>query len=98
MARAQSSEVSAQELDRARNGYEMDFIDRLQSVPERASLLNMYQAEVSDPGYAAKDLERYRNATASDIVGYSRHVLAPDAMVVLTISPKKDIPKKDVKR
>src|SRR5580658_5049109 len=98
MARAQSSEVSAQELDRARNGYEMDFIDRLQSVPERASLLNMYQAEVSDPGDAAKDLERYRNATASDIVGYSRHVLAPDAMVVLTISPKKDIPKKDVKR
>ncbi len=90
VARAQSSEVSAQELDRARNGYEMDFIDRLQSVPERASLLNMYQAEVSDPGYAAKDLERYRNATASDIVGYSRHVLAPEAMVVLTIIPKKD--------
>jgi predicted Zn-dependent peptidase len=98
VARAQSSEVSAQELDRARNGYEMDFVDRLQSVPERASLLNMYEAEVSDPGYAAKDLERYRNATASDIVGYCRHVLSPDAMVVLTIVPKKDIAKKDVQK
>jgi zinc protease len=98
VARAQSSEVSAQELDRARNGYEMDFVDRLQSVPERASLLNMYEAEVSDPGYAAKDLERYRNATASDIVGYCRHVLSPDAMVVLTIVPKKDVAKKDVQK
>jgi zinc protease len=102
VARAQSQEVSAKELDRARNGYETDFVDRLQSVPERASLLNMYQAEVNDPGYTARDLERYRHATASDLAAYARQVLSPNAMVVLTIVPKKDatppVPKKDKKR
>ncbi len=91
VARAKAQEVTTQELDRARNGYEMDFVDRLQSVPERASLLNMYEAEVNDPGYAARDLERYRHATATDIVSYARQILSPDAMVVLTIVPKKDV-------
>ena len=68
----------------------MDFVDRLQSIPERASLLNMYEAEVSDPGYTSKDLERYRHATASDVAGYARQVLSPSALVVLTIVPKKE--------
>jgi zinc protease len=90
VARVQSQEVSAQEIDRARNGYETDFVDRLQSVPERASLLNMYQAEVNDPGYTARDLERYRHATSSDLAAYARQVLSPNAMVILTIVPKKD--------
>lgn len=91
VARVKAQEITTQELDRARNGYETDFVDRLQSVPERASLLNMYEAEVSDPGYASRDLERYRHATATDIVGYARQILSPDAMVVLTIVPKKDV-------
>jgi zinc protease len=90
LARAQAQEVSAAELDRARNGYETDFVDRLQSIPERASLLNMYQGEVGDPGYASKDLDRYRRATPSDVMAYARQVLSPNAVVVLTILPKKD--------
>jgi predicted Zn-dependent peptidase len=90
VARVRSQDVSAQEMERARSGYEMDFVDRLQSIPERASLLNMYEAEVSDPGYASRDLERYRHATASDVAGYARQVLSPSAMVVLTIVPKKE--------
>jgi len=90
VARVRSQDVSAQEMERARNGYEMDFVDRLQSIPERASLLNMYEAEVSDPGYTSKDLERYRHATASDVAGYARQVLSPSALVVLTIVPKKE--------
>jgi zinc protease len=90
VARLQSQEIPAQELDRARNGYEMDFVDRLQSVPERASLLNMYQAEVNEPGFASRDLDRYRRATASDVAGYAKQVLSPGAMVALTVVPKKD--------
>jgi predicted Zn-dependent peptidase len=90
VARVRSQDVSAQEMDRARSGYEMDFVDRLQSIPERASLLNMYEAEVSDPGYTSRDLERYRHATASDVAGYARQVLSPSAVVVLTIVSKKE--------
>jgi predicted Zn-dependent peptidase len=84
--------LTAEEIDRARNGYETDFIDRLQSLAERASLLNGYQAEVGDPGFAAQDLARYRRATASDVLAAARDVLSADALVVLTTLPKDAAP------
>jgi zinc protease len=82
--------ITAEELERARNGYEMEFVDRLQSIAERASLLNMYQAEVGDPGYVQRDLERYRRATAQDVLANAKKVFLPEAMVVLTIVPRKE--------
>lgn len=88
VAKARSQEVSDEELNRARNAYEMEFVDRLQSIPERASLLNDYQAEVGDPGFFQRDLDRYRRATPKDLLDYAKKVLRPDAVVVLTIVPK----------
>ncbi len=89
VAAVRSKEVSREELERARNQYEVEFVDRLQSIPERASLLNMYQAETGDPGYAQHDLDRYRKATPADLHEYAERVLRPDAVVVLTIVPRK---------
>jgi predicted Zn-dependent peptidase len=89
VAKLRDREVSPEEIERARNGYEMEFVDRLQVVAERASLLNMYQAEKGDPGYAQRDLERYRRATAQQVLTYAKRVLVPDAVVVLTTMPKK---------
>jgi zinc protease len=90
IAQIRAQAVTAEELERARNGYEMEFVDRLQSIAERASLLNMYQAEVGDPGYVQRDLERYRRATAQDVLAIARKVVLPEAMVVLTIVPRKE--------
>jgi predicted Zn-dependent peptidase len=90
IAKVTQTPVTAPELDRARNGYEMAFVDRLQSVGERASLLNMYQAETGDPGYVQQDLDRYRKATPADLLAYAKKVLLPDALVVLTIVPNKE--------
>jgi predicted Zn-dependent peptidase len=81
--------ITSQELERASSGYEMAFVDQLQSVAERASLLNEYEAEVGDPGYIQTDLDRYRHATPADLATYAKKVLVPGAMVVLTILPKK---------
>jgi zinc protease len=81
--------ITAPELERAASGYEMGFVDQLQSVAERASLLNEYEADVGDPGYIQTDLDRYRHATPADVGAYAKKVLLPDAMVVLTILPKK---------
>ena len=89
IAALRTQPVTAEELERARNGYEMAFVDRLQSIPARASLLNTYQVEVGDPGYVQRDLDRYRKATAQDLLAYAKKVLVPDAMVVLTTIPKK---------
>jgi predicted Zn-dependent peptidase len=90
LAKLRDRAVSPEELDRARNEYEMAFVDRLQSVETRASLLNLYQAELGDPGYVQRDLDRYRKATASDLLAYAKKVLLPDAVVVLTIVPNKE--------
>jgi predicted Zn-dependent peptidase len=90
IAQIRARAVSAEELRRARNDYEMAFVERLQSVPERASLLNLYQVELGDPGYVQRDLDRYRHAAAADILDVAKKVLLPDAVVVLTTVPKKE--------
>jgi zinc protease len=90
VAKVREKEVTTEELERARNTYEMAFVDRLQGIEERASLLNMYQAETGDPGFVQHDLDRYRHATEKDLLAYAKKVLLPDAVVVLTIVPKKE--------
>jgi zinc protease len=88
IAGVRAQEVTAEELQRARNVYEMAFVEGLQSLPGRAALLNEYQVETGDPGYVRRDLERYRKATAPELLAYAKKVLLPDAVVVLTIVPK----------
>jgi predicted Zn-dependent peptidase len=88
IAKVRDHLVTAEELDRARNAYEMAFVDGLQGIERRASLLNAYQAALGDPGSVQRDLDRYRKATAADLQMYAKKVLLPDAMVVLTIVPK----------
>jgi predicted Zn-dependent peptidase len=82
--------VSSEELDRAKNEYEMAFVERLQRVEERASVLNMYEAEVGDPGYVGQDLGRYQAATSDALLDAARRVLVPEAVVVITVVPKKE--------
>ena len=98
VAKVRDQPVTAEELDRARNGYEMAFVDGLQGIARRASLLNAYQAELGDPGYVQHDLDRYRKATAADLQTYAKKVLLPDAVVVLTIVPKDAPPLPDAAR
>ncbi len=89
VAAVRAEHVTAEELERAKNAYEMEFVDRLQNLEERASILNMYQAEVGDPSYVQRDLDRYRRGTAQDLLAVAKRVLSPDAVVVLTIVPRK---------
>ena len=90
VAKLRTQEVSAEELERAKNEYEMAFVDRLQAVPERASLLNEYESALGDPGYVQRDLMRYRGATGQGLQEAAKKVLVPDALVVLTIVPRKE--------
>ena len=80
--------VSAEELQRAKNQYETSFVSRLQSVSERASLLNRYEAGKGDPGFAEKDLQRYRDVTPASLQAVMKSVLDPAARVMLRVVPK----------
>jgi predicted Zn-dependent peptidase len=88
VARLVAKPVSAEELQRAKNQYETSFVSRLQSVAERASLLNRYEAAKGDPGYAEKDLQRYRDVTPASLQAAMKAVLDPGARVVLRVVPK----------
>jgi predicted Zn-dependent peptidase len=77
-----------EELTRAKNAFETSFVTRLESVRERAAILNEYEATVGDPGYVQKDLDRYRSASAEGIRSIAARVLDPNARVVITVVPK----------
>jgi len=88
LEKVRTSPLADDELERAKNMLETSFVMRLEGVRERASLLNMYQAEVKDPGFAPKDLERYRRATKDTVRATAATVLSPGARVVLHVVPR----------
>lgn len=102
LAKVRTAPLADDELLRAKNLVETSFVTRLQGVRERASLLNMYEAELHDPGFAPKDLERYRAATKEGVKATAEKVLLPNARVIVRVVPKKDAakeaPKKEEKK
>ncbi len=81
--------VSAAELTRAQNQYETDFVSRLQSIHRRATTLNLYETFVGDPGFAEKDLDRYRSVTPASLLAIAKGTLDLNARVVIHIVPEK---------
>jgi zinc protease len=98
LAKIRTEVIQDDELTRAKNLVETGFVTRLQGVKDRAALLNMYEAEVKDPGYAQKDLARYRDATKEGMKTIAAKVLNPDARVILRVVPKAKPVKKEEKK
>jgi predicted Zn-dependent peptidase len=92
LAKVRATAVSAEELSRAKNQYEAGFVMRMQSLETRASLLNGYYASHKDPGYASKDLKRYLDVGADDLLAVARDVLDPERRVILSIVPRDKPP------
>jgi zinc protease len=88
IAKLSATPPTAAEVQRAQNQIETGFVARLQSVAGRASLLNQYQMAVGDPGYAEKDLARYRAATPAKVQAFVKSTLDPKARVILRVVPK----------
>lgn len=82
-----------EELSRAVAGYEMAFVSKLESVRERASILNSYERRLGKPDYAASDLARYRAVTAQSMQATLKEVLSRPK-VTLRVEPnaKKSAP------
>jgi zinc protease len=68
---------SEEELARAKNSYETEFVAKLEEVQRRAELLNSYLAWAGTPDWVEEDLERYRRVTLDDLHAASRSVLGP---------------------
>ena len=87
LAKVRSELVSAAELDKAKNGYESQFVFSLMSGQRRAEVLNSYAYFAGDPGFIDKDLERYRAVGADGLRVWAKKTIVP-GRVVVTVSPK----------
>jgi zinc protease len=95
IAKLAASPPTAEELERAKNKIEAGAVFGLEPVGGfggRAATLADYYLRTGDPGYLAKDLARYRAATAADVSDAAKRFLRKDARVVVTVVPRRAAP------
>ena len=82
---------TAKEIERARNSIETVMLSQVEKVGGRgvANLLNEYNQYTGDPGYLAKDIERYRQVTAAGVQRAVDTYLKTQARVVVYGVPGK---------
>jgi zinc protease len=81
---------SEREVARAQNGFEAQFLSRMERVGGfggKADQLNFYNYFVGTPEYFEQDLARYRRVTAAAVQRAARTYLADAHRVVLSVVP-----------
>jgi zinc protease len=76
------------ELQRAINQYEASFLRRLESVENKADLLNNYFMLTGNPDYFNEDLSRYKAAETKDVRAVALTHLRDDGRVILSVVPQ----------
>jgi zinc protease len=92
ITRIQSEPPTAEELERAVNRYEAQFVNSLDSVGGFggvADRLNRYNVMNGDPGYMHKDFERYVRVDSTGVQRVARKHLT-DKRMVLEVVPGRD--------
>jgi zinc protease len=78
------------ELERSLAQAEAQFVYRLQTVGGfggKSDQLNAYNVFLGEPGYFARDLARYREASPASIGAYARQCLQNEGRVTLAVVP-----------
>jgi predicted Zn-dependent peptidase len=88
LTQALAKPPTEEEVRRAKNQVQFQFVDRLQSVSARARLLNIYWSEKGDPNYVNKDLARYDQATAEGILGQTKKTITLGGRVIVRVVPR----------
>jgi zinc protease len=96
LARVRTAGVSSDELARTLALTETAFVSRLQTVGGfggKSDQLNNYNVFLGDPGYFARDIERYRRADAEQVRDAAARHLDPASCVTLSAVPagKRDL-------
>ena len=78
---------TAEELERARNQVQSDFLHGLESLRTRATILNRYWASKGRADFIAHDLERYRSVTAQGVRDAAAR-LTPERRLTARVRPE----------
>ena len=79
------------EVQRAQNGIEASFLNRMERVGGfggKANQLNQYDYFVGTPSYFQRDLDRYRRVTGTDVQRVARSYALRAHRVVLSVVPQ----------
>jgi zinc protease len=82
----------AHEVERGKNQIEFDTFRSLEAPLAQAERLQIYNLQVGDPGYLARDLEGYRALDAAAVQAAVGQYLRKDGRVVVTVTPNPDAP------
>jgi len=88
IAKLAATPPTAEELQRVVNGIETAFVSNLETVQAKADQLNDYEYFANDPGFAARDLARYRALTPADIQRVAARYLHGKNRLVLSFVPQ----------
>jgi len=88
VAKLAAAPPTAEELQRVVNGIETAFVSNLETVQNKADQLNDYEYFAHDPGYAARDLARYRALTPADVQRVARQYLQGKNRIVISFVPQ----------
>jgi zinc protease len=78
---------TVREVERAQNGFEAQFLSRMEQVGGKADQLNFYNYFVGTPDYFQKDLDRYRKVTPAAVQRAVHRYLAGLPRVLLSVVP-----------
>ncbi|HEV7590753.1 MAG TPA: pitrilysin family protein [Longimicrobium sp.] len=88
IAKLAAAPPTAEELQRVVNGIETAFVSNLETVQNKADQLNDYEYFAHDPGFASRDLARYRALTPADVQRVAARYLQGKNRLVLSFVPQ----------
>jgi zinc protease len=89
IARLRAEGPTAEEVEGARNKQLAEFYRGLDSLEQRADLLNHYEQLFGDPGGFARDIARYRAVTPASVKTELARVTAQKRVVLRVVPSKK---------
>jgi zinc protease len=84
--------VNEDDLKRFKSSFESQMISSLETVSGKATQLASYQYMHGNPNYAGKDLQRYLDVTAEDIMRVYNQYIKDQHAVILSVYPKNQPP------
>jgi zinc protease len=89
VARLRAEGPTAEEVEGARNKQLADFYRGIDSLEQRADLLNHYEQLFGDPGSFTRDLERYRAVTPASVKTALARVTGQGRVVLRVVPARK---------
>lgn len=84
---AKKAEVSADELERAKNRLELGFLQGMETASGKAEQIGFYDTVLGDPGAGFSRLDAYRAVTAADVLRVAKTYFVDAHRTVIHVLP-----------